>query len=87
MFPPLSNRLITMKRPRSDISGIDLSNEENLKGMMAMGAKFAGYAPHLKGAIQPDESVGLMLNLLNKASIEKGDGGSFISHLGNQQWL
>ena len=54
---------------------------------MALGAKFAAYAPHLKGAILPDESVDRMLKLLANASIEKGDGGSFISHLGNKQWL
>lgn len=54
---------------------------------MAMGAKFAAYAPHMKGPIQPDESVDRMLKLLTNASIEKGDGGTFISHLGNKQWL
>ena len=54
---------------------------------MAMGAKFAGYAPDFKGALQPPESVEKMLQLLTNASIEKGDGGSFISHLGNKQWL
>ena len=54
---------------------------------MAMGAKFAVYAPHFKGPIQPDESVGSMLKILENASIKKGDGGSFISHLGNKQWL
>lgn len=58
-----------------------------MKGMMAMGAKFAAYAPHMKGPIQPDESVDRMLKLLTNASIEKGDGGTFISHLGNKQWL
>lgn len=66
---------------------IDLSDEEALKGAMAMGAKFAKYAPHMKGPIQPDESVSSMLKILGNASIEKGDGGSFISHLGNKQWL
>ncbi|KAL8790507.1 MAG: hypothetical protein Q9195_006338 [Heterodermia aff. obscurata] len=65
----------------------DPSNEEAFKGMMDMGAKFAGYAPHFKGPIQPDESVASMLKILENASIEKGDGGSFISHLGNKQWL
>ncbi|CAF9936945.1 MAG: hypothetical protein HETSPECPRED_010508 [Heterodermia speciosa] len=68
-------------------NGPDLSDEEALKGAMAMGAKFAKYAPHMKGPIQPDESVSSMLKILGNASIEKGDGGSFISHLGNKQWL
>lgn len=54
---------------------------------MALGAKFAAYAPHFKGPIQPDESVSKMLELITSASLEKNDGGSFISHLGNKQWL
>ena len=66
---------------------IDPSDHEALKGAMALGAKFAQYAPHFKGAIQPEQSVDSMLKLLTNASIEKGDGGSFISHLGNKQWL
>lgn len=58
-----------------------------MKGAMELGAKFAAYAPHFKAPIQPDESVKMLLDLLRNSSIEKGDGGSFISHLGNKQWL
>ena len=64
-----------------------MSDEKSMKAAMAMGAKFAAYAPHFKGAIQPDESVRSLLKILQNASIAKGDGGSFISHLGNKQWL
>lgn len=58
-----------------------------MKDVMALGAKFAVYAPHFKAPIQPKESVDSVLELFTNASIEKGDGGSFISHLGNKQWL
>ncbi|KAL8921385.1 MAG: hypothetical protein Q9172_004049 [Xanthocarpia lactea] len=65
----------------------DPSDEEAMKGLMALGAKFAAYAPHFTGPIQPEESVRQVLELFKNASLEKGDGGSFISHLGNKQWL
>lgn len=52
-----------------------------------MGAKFAAYAPHFKAAATPQESVGDMLKLFEKSSIENGNGGTFVSHLGNKQWL
>ncbi|KAL8911467.1 MAG: hypothetical protein Q9171_003365 [Xanthocarpia ochracea] len=65
----------------------DPSDEESMKGLMALGAKFAAYAPHFTAPLQPDESVRQVLELFKNASLEKGDGGSFISHLGNKQWL
>ena len=52
-----------------------------------MVTKFAAYAPDLKGPMTPEQSVNNLLGLIKSASIEKGDGGSFISHLGNKQWL
>lgn len=35
--------------------------------------------------ISPPESVGLMLNVVNKATVE--DNGAFISQFGNKTWL
>jgi hypothetical protein len=49
--------------------------------------KFQDYAPHFKGPMTPEESVTAVMGVLNKASVENGDGGSFVSHLGTQQWL
>jgi hypothetical protein len=37
--------------------------------------------------LTPEESVTAVLSVMNKASIANGDGGAFISHLGNKQWL
>ncbi|KAI0880488.1 NAD(P)-binding protein [Annulohypoxylon maeteangense] len=56
-------------------------------GLDAMVSGFAKYAPHWKGAIMPDESVKLIFEVINKSSVEGGDGGSFVSHYGNKQWL
>jgi hypothetical protein len=55
--------------------------------MMAMAAKFSEYAPDWKGAITPEVSIKAVMSVINNASIEKGDGGAFISHWGNKQWL
>ena len=52
-----------------------------------MVTKFGAYAPHLKGPMTTAESVNKLLGLIESASIDKGDGGSFVSHLGNKQWL
>ena len=52
-----------------------------------MGAKFMAYTPHFKGAITPEESVKAVLGVTEKSSLENGDGGAFISHLGTKDWL
>ena len=52
-----------------------------------MGAKFAAYAPHFKAPDTPQESVNTMLKLFEKSSIKNSNGGTFVSHLGNKQWL
>lgn len=49
--------------------------------------KFSEYAPHFTRTLTPEESVTAVLSVTHKASIENGDGGAFISHLGNKQWL
>jgi len=53
----------------------------------AMGAKFAVYAPHFTRPLTPEESITAVLGVVEKKSIANGDSGSFISHLGTQQWL
>lgn len=52
-----------------------------------MPMKFAKYAPHFTGPITPAESVEKCLDVLEKTSVENGDSGAFVSHLGNKQWL
>lgn len=52
-----------------------------------MGKKFATYAPDFKGMSTPEESIQAMLSVIDKASVETGFGGGFVSHKGNKQWL
>ncbi|KJZ73134.1 hypothetical protein HIM_07518 [Hirsutella minnesotensis 3608] len=63
------------------------ATEEQLQRVAAMGNKFAAYAPDFKGAITAKESVTAIDRVISNASIEGGSGGSFVSHLGSQQWL
>ena len=60
--------------------------EEQVEGQQAMGAKFADYAPNFKGPIAVEESVGYMVRLLERATVEEF-GGSFVSHYGDRNWL
>jgi hypothetical protein len=61
--------------------------EEVQQKMMKLATAFQKYAPHFTGAITPEVSVKAVLSVIENASLEKGDGGAFISHLGNKQWL
>jgi hypothetical protein len=54
---------------------------------MEMGRKFATYAPHFTGPLTPEQSVTAVRDVIEKASIEAGSAGAFVSHLGNKQWL
>lgn len=52
-----------------------------------MAAKFAAYAPDFKRPLTPEESVKAVLSVVEKASVQGGYGGQFISHLGTKKWL
>ncbi|PYH46711.1 NAD(P)-binding protein [Aspergillus saccharolyticus JOP 1030-1] len=60
---------------------------EQMQGLMAMLGSFAEYAPHFKGPASTEAAVKDVLAVMEKASVEKGDVGTFVSHYGNQQWL
>jgi NAD(P)-dependent dehydrogenase (short-subunit alcohol dehydrogenase family) len=56
----------------------------HLEGLLAA---FVKYAPHFRGAITPEQSVTAMRLVIENASVEKGDGGDFLSHHGTKTWL
>jgi hypothetical protein len=58
-----------------------------VKKTQELAMKFATYAPHFTRMLTTEESVSAVLNVIDTKSVEAGDGGKFISHLGNQQWL
>jgi len=59
---------------------------EDLQRNIAMGGKFAGYAPGFKGWATPRDSARDVLDIVQKATME-ANGGQLVSHFGNKQWL
>lgn len=60
---------------------------EQLAGLGEVIAQFAAYAPDFKGPGTVENAVRQVRSVWEKASLENGDGGAFISHFGNKQWL
>lgn len=60
---------------------------EELAGLGGFAGKLAEYSPNFKGPITPEESVRLVRGVWEKANLEEGWGGAFVSHLGNKQWV
>lgn len=58
-----------------------------MQGLSKMMAAFVAYAPHFKGPITPEESVAAVRSVIENASVDKGDGGGFVSQYGNKRWL
>jgi NAD(P)-dependent dehydrogenase (short-subunit alcohol dehydrogenase family) len=61
-------------------------SEQAIQGAQAMGALFQQYAPDFKGPITPEQSVEMCLKVIGEATVET-NGGDFVSHFGNKQWL
>ncbi|KAH6680986.1 hypothetical protein B0J14DRAFT_275994 [Halenospora varia] len=59
---------------------------EKLAKYGPMVASFMKYQPNFAGPITPEQSVELMLNVVEGATVEKY-GGRFVSQFGNKQWL
>ncbi|KAI1747574.1 hypothetical protein F4782DRAFT_535234 [Xylaria castorea] len=71
---------------------VDVGHSKNatpaqMASLMTMMGKFQTYAPHFQGPATPDKSIKDVISVWERASIEKGDAGHFVSHLGNKQWL
>lgn len=48
--------------------------------------KLMGYAPHFTGLASPESAVALVRKVMENASVENGDGGTWVSQFGNKQW-
>ncbi|QDS76880.1 hypothetical protein FKW77_003716 [Venturia effusa] len=59
---------------------------EELEGFQSMVGAFKEYAPTFEGPITPQQSVDMVLKVIDQANVEE-NGGSFVSHYGNKQWL
>ncbi|KAK4450298.1 NAD(P)-binding protein [Podospora aff. communis PSN243] len=70
-----------------DVGLFDNITEEQKSKVGGMVAKFMKYAPHFTGPLTPEQSVTLMRGVIERASIEGGMGGAFVSQHGNGVWL
>ena len=50
-------------------------------------AKLQAYAPHFKGPVPVEGAVRIIRELWERASIETGYAGVFVSQFGNKQWV
>ncbi|KAI0471373.1 hypothetical protein F4859DRAFT_515588 [Xylaria cf. heliscus] len=65
----------------------DAITPAQMESMMTLMGKFKSYAPNFQGPATPEDSVRDVISVWERAGIEKGDAGDFVSHLGNKQWL
>lgn len=54
---------------------------------MAMFGKFKEYSPTFQGPTKPEDAVKSVLALVNKASVDSGYAGVFISHTEGKPYL
>lgn len=57
---------------------------DNVKGFMTNVLK---YAPTFTGPRAPELAIRDVIDVWEKASIERGDAGVMISHFGNKKWI
>lgn len=81
LFLGISPGVVATSRSYTNMS------EEDVKGFQEMLAQFKVYAPHFEGPITPKESVEAVMGVVERASVEEGWGGGFVSQFGDQNWL
>jgi hypothetical protein len=54
---------------------------------MAMFAKFKAYSPTFEGVAKPEDAVTSILALVNKATVDSGYAGVFLSHTEKKPYL
>ncbi|KAL8755941.1 MAG: hypothetical protein Q9199_003295 [Rusavskia elegans] len=57
------------------------------EGLMKFVGRVQAYAPHFKGPVPVEGAVQTIRSLWERASIETGYAGAFVSQFGNRQWV
>ncbi|KAI8948582.1 hypothetical protein F4801DRAFT_556248 [Xylaria longipes] len=70
-----------------DVGHVGNTTPEQMASMQKLAMKFVAYAPNFKRPATPEEAIRDVISVWERASIEKGDAGDFVSHFGNKQWL
>jgi hypothetical protein len=64
-----------------------IETEEEAQLAMAMFGKFKEYSPTFQGPMSPKESAKSVLALVNKATVDGGYAGVFLSHSESKPYL
>ncbi|KAL9622086.1 MAG: hypothetical protein Q9160_003585 [Pyrenula sp. 1 TL-2023] len=73
-----------------DVGAVDPSTltEQQIASFMELIGKFQKHAPGFQGPAQPGDAIPKVIKVWEDASLEKGSGGSFVSHTGvPDRWL
>ncbi|RYP40726.1 hypothetical protein DL767_001481 [Monosporascus sp. MG133] len=70
-----------------DVGHYNQATQEQLQTLGGLLQKFQQYTPDFGGPTTPELAIKDVISVWEKASIENGDGGTFVSHKGNKQWL
>jgi len=76
----------TQPQVSSLINGLFVATPEQMQGLQEMLSRFAVYSPNFKGPDTPYDSIQAVMKVINNSTVEK-DGGAFLSHFGNKQWI
>lgn len=49
--------------------------------------KLNAFAPHFTGPGTAEAAIRDVLSVIDRSSVKNGNGGTFVSHFGNKQWL
>jgi NAD(P)-dependent dehydrogenase (short-subunit alcohol dehydrogenase family) len=86
MYPAPYSPVIRDQQP-TDLHPTCAATPEQLISMRQLLEQYKRYAPHFSGPARPEDAVRDVISVWERASVENGDGGDFVSHLGNKQWL
>ncbi|KAI0424663.1 NAD(P)-binding protein [Xylaria sp. FL1042] len=70
-----------------DTQTLDGATEAQKQRYMDWFQSLQRYAPHLTGPKTAKSAVEDVLAVIDKCSVENGDGGSFVSQFGTKQWV
>ncbi|KAK8039619.1 short chain dehydrogenase [Apiospora rasikravindrae] len=70
-----------------DVGRYNNVTPEQQAGLGRLMQSFKEYAPHFEKPATPEEAIRDVIKVWETSSIENGNGGAFLSHKGNKQWL
>lgn len=69
------------------LADVLIETKEDGELAMAMFGKFKEYSPTFQGPTKPEDAVKSVMTLVNKATVDSGYAGVFISHTEGKPYL